>query len=103
MHQIASFPGSPRKLFLLQATKAGRRPGNKANIIIIKCTFSVVIVKPLPPTTSRQELAEIEGDRDKMSTLAQQLEELEERADQLDKQRTKGLSAIRSFASSVSL
>ena len=27
--------------------------------------------------------------------LAQQLEELEERADQLDKQRTKGLSAIR--------
>ena len=47
------------------------------------------------PTASLQELAEIEGDRDRMTMLTQQLEELEERADQLDKQRTKGLSAIR--------
>ena len=42
-----------------------------------------------------QELAEQEGDMEKVTTIAQQLEEIEERADQLDKQRMKGLSAIR--------
>ena len=46
---------------------------------------------------AHQELAEQEGDVDKASSLAQQLEEIEERAEELDKQRTKGLSAIRSI------
>ena len=46
---------------------------------------------------THQELAEQEGDVDKASSLAQQLEEIEERAEELDKQRTKGLSAIRSI------
>lgn len=48
-------------------------------------------------THTHQELAEQEGDVDKASSLAQQLEEIEERAEELDKQRTKGLSAIRSI------
>lgn len=47
---------------------------------------------------THQELAEQEGDTVKASSLAQQLEEIEERAEELDKQRTKGLSAIRSVA-----
>ena len=42
-----------------------------------------------------QELAEEEGDTEKVSSLAQQLSLLEEKAEQLDKQRSKGLSAIR--------
>lgn len=47
---------------------------------------------------THQELAEQEGDAVRASSLAQQLEEIEERAEELDKQRTKGLSAIRSVA-----
>ena len=39
-------------------------------------------------------MAEQEGDIEKAGKLADKLLELEERADQLDKQRTKGLSAI---------
>lgn len=42
-----------------------------------------------------QEVAEEEGDAEKSKTLSDKLTELEERADLLDKQRTKGLSAIR--------
>ena len=42
-----------------------------------------------------QETAEEEGDAEKSKTLSDKLTELEERADLLDKQRTKGLSAIR--------
>ena len=42
-----------------------------------------------------QELAEQADDTDRSRMLTQQLEELEERAELLDKQRTKGLSAIR--------
>jgi len=41
-----------------------------------------------------KELAEQEGDMDRVSSLSQQLEAIEERAEELDKQRTKGLSAI---------
>lgn len=40
-------------------------------------------------------MAEQEGETEKVKNLADKLVELEERADQLDKQRTKGLSAIR--------
>ncbi len=40
-------------------------------------------------------MAEQEGDTEKTKSLGEKLQELEERADQLDKQRTKGLSAIR--------
>ena len=47
---------------------------------------------------THQELADQEGDVERASSLAQQLEEIEERAEELDKQRTKGLSAIRSVA-----
>ena len=47
-----------------------------------------------------QELAEQEGDMDRVSSLSQQLEAIEERAEELDKQRTKGLSAIRLMTSS---
>ena len=43
-----------------------------------------------------QELAEQSGDTDKVGELTRKLEELEERAEELDKQRSKGLSAIRS-------
>ena len=45
--------------------------------------------------TCIQELAEQQGDVEKVAHLTEQLESLEERADHLDKQRTKGLSAIR--------
>jgi len=44
---------------------------------------------------SPQDLAEQEGNAEKAKSLGEKLQELEERADQLDKQRTKGLSAIR--------
>lgn len=43
-----------------------------------------------------QDLAEQAGDTDKVGELTRKLEELEERAEELDKQRSKGLSAIRS-------
>jgi hypothetical protein len=43
-----------------------------------------------------QELAEEDGDTETVSMLTQELLELEEKAEQLDKQRSKGLSAIRS-------
>ena len=43
-----------------------------------------------------QELADIEGDTERVSVIAKQLEDLEERAVELDRQRSKGLSAIRS-------
>ena len=43
-----------------------------------------------------QELAEEDGDTETVSALTQELLELEEKAEQLDKQRSKGLSAIRS-------
>ena len=42
-----------------------------------------------------QETAEEAGDAEKARNLGDKLNELEERADLLDKQRTKGLSAIR--------
>jgi RNA polymerase-associated protein RTF1 len=41
-----------------------------------------------------QELAEEDGDTETVSMLTQELLELEEKAEQLDKQRSKGLSAI---------
>ena len=43
-----------------------------------------------------QELAEEDGDTETVAALTQELLELEEKAEQLDKQRSKGLSAIRS-------
>ena len=43
-----------------------------------------------------QELAEEDGDSETVTMLVQELSELEEKAEQLDKQRSKGLSAIRS-------
>ena len=43
-----------------------------------------------------QELAEQEEDSETVSSLTLKLSELEEKAEQLDKQRSKGLSAIRS-------
>ena len=43
-----------------------------------------------------QELAEEAGDSETVAVLNQELSELEEKAEQLDKQRSKGLSAIRS-------
>ena len=42
-----------------------------------------------------QELAEQSGDTERVGELKRKLEELEERAEELDKQRSKGLSAIR--------
>jgi len=42
-----------------------------------------------------QALAEQEGHDSKKEKLKQQLEDLEERAEELDKQRMKGLTAIR--------
>ena len=42
-----------------------------------------------------QELAEQSGDSERVGELTKKLEELEERAEELDKQRSKGLSAIR--------
>lgn len=42
-----------------------------------------------------QALAEQEGEGNKLEKIKQQLEDLEERAVELDKQRTKGLTAIR--------
>ncbi|CAI8042531.1 RNA polymerase-associated protein RTF1 homolog [Geodia barretti] len=42
----------------------------------------------------RKELAEEDGDTETVSALTQELLELEEKAEQLDKQRSKGLSAI---------
>ncbi len=42
-------------------------------------------------------MAEQEGDVEKVGKLTTRLVELEERADLLDKQRTKGLSAIRCY------
>ena len=50
------------------------------------CVFTVICI---------QELAEQEGDLEKVGELASKLEEIEERAVELDKQRSKGLSAIR--------
>lgn len=40
---------------------------------------------------------------DKVSSIVKQLEELEERAEELDKQRTKSLSAIRLVEMSLNL
>jgi hypothetical protein len=45
--------------------------------------------------THTQEIAQQTGSPDKASSIAKQLEELEERAEELDRQRTKSLSAIR--------
>lgn len=42
-----------------------------------------------------QALAEQQGEGSKLDKIKQQLEDLEERAEELDKQRTKGLTAIR--------
>ncbi len=42
-----------------------------------------------------QELAEVEGDHDRVGALSTKIDEIEERAEELDKQRNKGLSAIR--------
>ncbi|XP_064403704.1 RNA polymerase-associated protein RTF1 homolog [Halichondria panicea] len=41
-----------------------------------------------------KELAEVEGDQDRVGVLSTKIEENEERAEELDKQRNKGLSAI---------
>lgn len=43
-----------------------------------------------------QAMAEESGDGEKVKTLQDQLNELEERAEALDRQRTKNISAIRS-------
>lgn len=48
-------------------------------------------------------MAEEAGDSDAVSTLTQQLSELEEKAEQLDKQRSRGLSAIRSLRVCIAL
>ena len=48
-----------------------------------------------PPPPSLQEQAEDMGNTAQVENLKRQLEELEERAELLDKERSKGLSAIR--------
>ena len=50
---------------------------------------------PPPPPPSLQEQAEDMGNTAQVENLKRQLEEVEERAELLDKERSKGLSAIR--------
>jgi RNA polymerase-associated protein RTF1 len=54
--------------------------------MFFKLIICVVILK---------EVAEQQGNLDESQTLQSELEELEERAQELDKMRSKGLSAIR--------
>ena len=42
-----------------------------------------------------QEMAELEGDHEKSQQLQTELDELEERADLLDKQRSQSINSIR--------
>ena len=62
---------------------------------ILPAYSSVPPPPPPSPPPSLQEQAEDMGNTAQVENLKRQLEELEERAELLDKERSKGLSAIR--------
>ncbi len=62
--------------------------------MFITSTVTAVLNVPHSPPPL-QELAEVDGDQDRVGVLSTKIEEIEERAEELDKQRNKGLSAIR--------
>ena len=59
------------------------------------CTVHVHVVHSTYVHVRMQELAEQEGNVEKLNKLTKQMDDLEERAEKLDKQRTRQLSAIR--------